>query len=583
MFFTLLNWLWIGISCFLVGYAGISLLNRIVRSSVRSISMVFVFGVCLLTVYAEYFSLFYKVGILANALLLCGNVFILLFCRKGIKELLFKTVGRLPKGKKGMFVGCVVVILFSVMLVVTSSTINHYDTLLYHAQSIRWVEEYGIVKGLGNLHNRFAYNSSIFPLQALFSMPYVFGQSMHSVNGFIAGFFLIYAVVSMKCWHEKKIYVSDFIRLALIVCLNLQSIYKYISSSGSDTFAIGLFFYILIKVVSLIEDGEKDEAEFAYLCIIGVFAVSVKLSVAMIVFIVCIPLYRLINKRKWKEIGIYLLAGFLVILPFLIRNVIISGYLIYPYPSIDLFDVDWKMAEYTLLFDSKEIQIYGRGFINVLENFNRSFSEWFPIWLNDLSTSMRGLFFLNVILIPVSIIWGVWELKNKRGQNLCVVIVIIANLLLWFWGAPLIRYGLPFMFLLPFYMFANVASRMKKGVYFEKASVFIILLFAICCNGSLSNYAYKQMKEKNVDLKEPADYIECAYEEHSLDGEIVYVPTTTDQIGYYEFPSTPYKDMLVLIEMRGDSIEDGFRLQEVYKGMFVPNNGSISEVNIFSE
>ena len=43
----------------------------------------------------------------------------------------------------------------------------HVDTGLYHAQAIRWIEEYGVVCGLGNLHSRFAYNSAAFALCAL--------------------------------------------------------------------------------------------------------------------------------------------------------------------------------------------------------------------------------------------------------------------------------------------------------------------------------------------------------------------------------------------------------------------------------
>ena len=62
----------------------------------------------------------------------------------------------------------------------------HYDSDLYHAQSIRWLEEYGIVKGLGNIHVRFAYNSSFFALSALYSMKFLLKQSLHTVNGFIA-------------------------------------------------------------------------------------------------------------------------------------------------------------------------------------------------------------------------------------------------------------------------------------------------------------------------------------------------------------------------------------------------------------
>lgn len=582
MFFVLLNWLWIGISAFLIGYAGISFLNKMVKSYVNSISMIVVFGLCLLAVYAEYFSLLHKVGILANAILLCCNLCILLFGRKGIWNILSEAVSRYPKGKKGILLGVIAAIIFGVILVVTASPIRHYDTWLYHAQSIRWIEEYGIVKGLGNLHNRFAYNSSVFPLQALFSMPYVFGQSMHSVNGFITVLLLVYSIVSMKCW-DGKLFVSDFLRLALVVCFNLYSVYRYISATGSDTFAIGLFFYILIKVVSFIEEENDNDAEYAYLCIIGVFAVSVKLSVAMIVLLVYIPLCKLIVKKDWRKIGIYLFAGLGVILPFLIRNVLISGYLVYPYAAIDLFNVDWKMPEYTLVFDSKEIQAFGRGLRNVVEDFDCAFGEWFPIWMNGLSNIMKYMFWINVILIPISVIWGVWELVHKRGECCCIVFVIMANLLLWFWGAPSTRYGLPFMFLLPLYMLGIVLSKVKNHIRIEKIVVYLLALFVIGSNISLTKYACMQIKEDKISLKVPEDYVPCAYEEYILEGNIIYVPTETDQIGYFAFPSSPYRDMLKLIELRGESIKDGFRVKEEFKGAYIPNNGSIAESNVFAK
>lgn len=61
-----------------------------------------------------------------------------------------------------------------------------YDTALYHAQAIHLIEEYGCTKGLGNLHNRFAYNSSFLCLQALYSWASIVGQSLHGMNAYIA-------------------------------------------------------------------------------------------------------------------------------------------------------------------------------------------------------------------------------------------------------------------------------------------------------------------------------------------------------------------------------------------------------------
>ena len=79
MLYTLLNWLWIGISCLLVGYAGIEILNKIIKKPVRSISLSFFYGLCLLTVYAEYFSLVHKVGIMANIILIIVDVIIFIW------------------------------------------------------------------------------------------------------------------------------------------------------------------------------------------------------------------------------------------------------------------------------------------------------------------------------------------------------------------------------------------------------------------------------------------------------------------------------------------------------------------------
>ena len=77
-------------------------------------------------------------------------------------------------------------ILFFVFAYGASTGIIHYDTGLYHAQSIRWIEEYGVVPGLGNLHTRLAYNSASFCLSALYSFAFLGGQSYHCVAGFLA-------------------------------------------------------------------------------------------------------------------------------------------------------------------------------------------------------------------------------------------------------------------------------------------------------------------------------------------------------------------------------------------------------------
>lgn len=62
----------------------------------------------------------------------------------------------------------------------------------------------------------------------------------------------------------------------------------------------------------------------------------------MLVILALYPAVCLIRSKEWKKIGIYLLCGCVVLAPWLVRNVLISGWLIYPFAAIDLFSVDWK-------------------------------------------------------------------------------------------------------------------------------------------------------------------------------------------------------------------------------------------------
>ncbi|MDR1863585.1 MAG: hypothetical protein LBQ67_06670, partial [Treponema sp.] len=74
--------------------------------------------------------------------------------------------------KSDLFVFCFISLLFLLginCLFAYSGIIPHvnYDTDLYHAQTIRWLNEYGTVPGLGNLHSRLGFNSSWHTFAAL--------------------------------------------------------------------------------------------------------------------------------------------------------------------------------------------------------------------------------------------------------------------------------------------------------------------------------------------------------------------------------------------------------------------------------
>lgn len=558
------------------GYGVLHFVAKAVRYRKWTLDLTLTAGLCALAVYAQLFSLFYKVGVLAFALMLLADAVLLLFMRRDMiiwwKE---RVLGRYVRHELVM-----IFILGVFALIMSSASVKQGDSYLYHAQAIEWIEEYGVVPGLGNLHNRLAYNSSFLCLQALFGMKFIFGQSMHSLNGFICLLMLGYAVNSMKFWRTKKFHISDFMRLAVIMYFGEGKNAGWMSSPGTDLFALGLVLYILSKWIDILEDSERETAPYAVLCVLGLFAATVKLSAGMIVLLALYPAYDLISKKRWRETMFFLLLGIATVGPFLARNVLICGYLVYPYPELDLFSVDWKMPAYTLLHDRNEIKAWGWG-LNDVTRFNALFDEWFPVWKESLGRVRYWTLRLNILLTILAVPGGVILGIRKRGWHfLHIVMTIWGCLLLWFFGAPLPRYGEIFLILLPLFCagaaFQRIEARAKPG---NLALVVMVILGTfyiapLVNSGMQTQWSYKI---RCADY----DYYDISLSENLLDHQIIYTPNWGDATGYYGFPSTPYVSKLDVIELRGESFADGFRMKAEYRDAYISGSGRIYEDNMF--
>ena len=569
----LFSWLWIGVSAFLCGFAALQLIKKVSGYGEKSVDVILMMGLCFLTVYAQTFSLFYKVGAAASIALFAVDILIFFIWRRRIIHQIVEWVS-MPRL---LFILIPLALVVGMSLILSATEIQHYDTYLYHAQSIRWIEDYGIVPGLGNLHNRLAYNSSIFSLQALFSLKFLLGKSLHSVNGFVVALLAGYTVCTFKAFGKKKFFASDFMRLTMLIYLFERQNCCMISSPGSDTLALGLVVYILIKWTEYWENGEKRNAPYAVLCLLGVFAVTVKLSAGMIVLLTVLPATRLIAQKSWKQIAAYIVLGTVIIAPFLTRNVLISGYLLYPYPELDLFRVDWKMPKYTLLFDRNEIKAWGWGLKDVYRS-NAPMAEWLPVWLESLGSIMRKMFYINLALIVPSAAWGIFKGTAKKDWGfLLIVATVISCFGLWFVGSPLPRYGSVFLILLPLLMLGQIVASIQKNRLPNGLVSLVMLVCVLCCLKPLVQYV---LTTDFAELRSP-DYAWRDANETLLGDEVIYYPVSGDQMGYYNFPSTPYVARLQLIELRGTELSDGFRMKDAYRDALVTTYGQVQEKNIF--
>lgn len=539
-----------GYALLVSGILGLAVLSPICRKTgyhLRHLDSILFAGITVLTVYAQFFSLFYKVGLVANMLLvLCCGVQVLI--RHQTLRALFQTI---PRWKWVAWA-----VLFFFMAYGASRGEIHYDTSLYHAQSVHWLESYGVVKGLGNLHNRLAYNSAAFSLTALFSFSFLGGQSFHAMSGFLAWILACTCTEIADCGKRKKAAVSDFV--ILVAVYYLTTIYNQMISPESDYFMNIVVLFILIRWCRLTEEKSGSTTPYALLCVLGVYAITLKLSAALILLLVCKPAVMLIREKDIRGIFRSFLLGILVVLPYLIRNVILSGWLVYPFPAVDLFQVDWKIPAGAAQFDANEIKVYGRGLTDSTLA-GQSFLEWFPGWFGNLSKFNMVLVAFSFLTVVFTLLWGVWILlRKKQGQvdSWLVQLTCSGCFLFWLTNAPLVRYGFIFIGLCTAVLLGNGYVLLQQKFPHALYRGFLVLLmgFALWKTVSLG----RQIKADYVNdyWLCQKDYDNMSVESYEIDGITFYYPQSGDRVGYDAFPSSDRKRD---IELRGTTLQDGFR------------------------
>lgn len=576
MLSVILIWLYIIATVFLLGYGILTGLTFLCPYQIKRWDSYLMCGLAGVTVYAQFFSIFAPVGLAANVILSALCLIIAICLRKKLCADWQSGMEKVRNEKKNagkMLTVKIVSGLFLFLLYAygTSRGIIHYDTGLYHAQSIRWIEEYGVVKGLGNLHCRLAYNSASFALSALYSMAFTGGQSFHCVAGLLA--LLVAGVCSELLSLVKRKYLksSDFARVLAIYYLLI--IFDEMISPASDYFMVLTAFYLVIRFMDLLEEKEETVFPYAMLCVLGVFLLTLKLSAALIILLTIKPAVTLIREKRWKEITLYLGLGILTAVPFLIRNVLISGWLVYPFTGIDLFNVDWKIPQGIADYDAKEIQVWGRGYTDVLL-YDIPVKDWFPAWFR----SIGGLdkIFLALAIAAVLAYAGrlLYRLSHKNNdcyiaaiEHLQLESVMVICFLFWLLSSPLIRYGCVYVYLTSAVVWGNVVTELiavhtdkeerkekRYASYMVKTCKMFIALFLLYKAAAFGHETVSLYNNSDFWIYQK-DYEEYAMDDYDISGVTFYYPITGDQTGYQSFPSSPIKAQIAL---RGDGLKDGF-------------------------
>lgn len=454
-------------------------------------------------------------------------------------------------------------IVFLFILINAITIPKNADSGQYHAQTIHWAESFRIVPGLGNLHDRLAYNSSWLVLQAMFSLAFLGQGSFHLLPGFL---FLIVDIDLVIQWDWKERTFSH-LPSHFALCLLLLFIWSQaaeISSPGTDLPVILIAGYVIFVLMKWFNDQQGNRYIPVLISGLILWAVTIKLSAAPLLLIPLLFLLKLPDKRKY--ISRLTILFLLLIVPWLIRNLILSGYVLYPIPILDIFHFWWKVPRDIVMDEQTAIRAWARfPRLDTATMMAMPFKQWVKIWFIDFSFNRKLLILfsvsLPVLLLVVQAAWQRLRISLQRYGFTWLVGILLAGWLYWFISAPNIRFG--FAFILPLFAI-GVAALMsalslkltpKLNLLFNRAVpmlaiALILILFLQSLNvDSIQRYWFKA-----------ADYPDLATEPCQIENASLLCAAEYDECWYTPFPCIP--KIVDNVYMRGERYDLGFTTHE---------------------
>jgi hypothetical protein len=456
-----------------------------------------------------------------------------------------------------------IVFFIFVMLLYTALPPLNYDTALYHWQSMMWAETYPVVPGLANLHDRFGFNSNVLLLHSVFSFQDIWGFRIIGLNSLLLTVLFVWIIFKIR---ESKLIP----RLALIgfIFVFLRYYDVDIASPVTDLITNIVISYLLLRAI--LDYHSLMDSPLVY-WVLPIFCLTLKLSVAPFCLFSLIVFICLIKSKQYKSLFIGVIIGCILLIPWFVRNVIVSGYLIFPYATIDLFNVDWKVPAAS----AEKVQIIIRSWARLLDpDFDKVMSLPFAVWgkywlLRNYELSKIVILVLGLaVLSPLVILFTQWKKLIKDPYRIYPWLIAILGILFWAVMAPDIRFGFGYIAFTAFAPFMLIENKIEN-TFLKKAPCLLGFLFLFFFTGvsfnvirltkgkqTYQSFLYKPNTSNFVNKRTSVEYTS-----YPLGDMILYIPKSGDQCFDHVLPCIPSGICLDCLEMRGTSVKEGFRVK----------------------
>jgi hypothetical protein len=362
-----------------------------------------------------------------------------------------------------------------------SQAVTWPDTLLYHLNAVKWSNTYVVVPGLANLHSRLGFNSSLFLFASMIDNFFLKDASVHIALP------LLISVLSLEIvWillKKGKLSIKFFC-LLVIPFVFREVAGTNVTSSFSTDFALALM-VIATSIEFLINDTKALLITGIMACLVLTIKLSGTVFFATIFLFVLFELIKKVYKTKWKVILIMLISPGTLFIPYIVRNIILSGWPFYPAPVLGVNE-PWALTRTMVAGIYTLIHAWA---ISPGPNWSKfryvSLLQWIPVWFGINSGSPEIImFFLSCLLfmvLPVfKLIKKISGIFDKSLFFLCAASLL--STIYIFLTAPDFRFGAVFVWIFfaaavtPYIIFLDKKFKNFRPVIIIAWFIFLIVI-----------------------------------------------------------------------------------------------------------
>jgi len=399
------------------------------------------------------------------------------------------------------------------------------DNESYYIQTIKWLDTYGYVPGLANLHYFLGQQSGWHIFQSALNLNSISGL-FNDINGFYLILGNAYAFDKLQLYSKSK--QPLYLAASFLAVFNVF-FFQFISSPSPD---LPIF---IITIILFTEFGkhyieeEKEHTPILLLFILVIFAVYIKV---IAIFLLPFPVLLYLKKKKQFKKDLYKLVLFsgLALIAFVVKNSIISGHPLYP---LGLFkqDFDWTIPLQLQQYLVEATKSYA-FFITPEQYEHMNIFERVLHWIR--LPKLHGLF--NKTIIVILLVFPLTLRNNILKKPYAVLYLLSIVQLLFLWTtSPQYRFYFGYLVILSCLLAAQVIKRKKliQLILGLNTLIIIIPLFVPFSLREASNNEFNQelssFSMAYIIKPHPiTKYPDAEYKKLSFENFEYYTPTNID-------------------------------------------------------